>query len=159
MALDFSSLPALPRCAGQTRFNTSGSGNGTDIYARSINTAALNDSGWHMLTWTFDTTTGVLNSYFDGAVVETFNSAATSFNMIASTSALGTFGLKGDSGNFLNGTINLDEGWVFNQVLTADEVSNLYSSNNIAVPEPGSLVLAGFAALALGAVGLRRRSR
>jgi hypothetical protein len=139
---------------GQTRFNTSGSGNGTDIYARPVSTAALNNGSWHMLTWTFDTSNGQLKSYFDGTLVDTFNSAATNFNMIASSSPVGTFGLKGDSGNFINGTISLDEVWVFNELLSDGAVRSLY--NNNAIPEPACALLAVFG-LALGAL-LRRRT-
>ena len=84
-----------------------------------------------MLTWTFDTTAGTLNSYFDGAVVDTFNSAAANFNMIDSSSPVGTFGVKGDSSNFINGTIALDEAWVFNGALAAEQVANLYNCNDL----------------------------
>jgi hypothetical protein len=115
----------------QARNNLTGAGNGADIYARAVNTPTLNDGNWHMLTWTFNTTTGILNSYFDGAVVDTFQSTATDFDMIQSSSAVGTFGLKGDSGNFLNGTINLDEAWVINGAITAEQVGNLYACNDL----------------------------
>src|SRR5262249_10093886 len=74
----------VARMRAQTRFNPSGTGNGTDIFARTVNTAALNNGSWHMLSWTFDTSTGQptsgqLKSYFDGNLVDTFTSAAASF--------------------------------------------------------------------------------
>jgi hypothetical protein len=138
---------------GQTRFNTSGTGNGTDIYARAVSTPTLNNGSWHMLTWTFDTATGQLKSYFDGALVDTFQSTAANFNMIASSSPVGTFGLKGDSGNFVNGTVALDEAWVFTDVLSESAIASLYRNN--VIPEPTSAFLA-MAAVLLAAM-LRRQ--
>jgi hypothetical protein len=145
----------VPRMRGQARFNTSGTGNGTDIYARAnVNNPTLNDGNWHMLTWTFDTTTGALKSYFDGSLVDTFQSTAANFNMIASSSPVGTFGLKGDSGNFINGTIALDEAWVFTDLLSDGAVRSLY--NNNLIPEPASAAMVVLGALVLSS-GLRRR--
>jgi hypothetical protein len=138
----------------QSRFNTSGSGSGTDIYARPVGTPTLNNGSWHMLTWTFDTTTGQLKSYFDGALVDTFQSTAANFNMIASSSPVGTFGLKGDSGNFVNGTIVLDEAWVFTGVLSDGSIASLYRNN--AIPEPAS-AFSAILVLALGTICRQRQ--
>jgi hypothetical protein len=150
----FQFTSGVARMRGQARFNTSGTGNGTDIYARAnVNNPTLNDGTWHMLTWTFDTTAGVLKSYFDGNLVDTFQSTAANFNMIASSSPVGTFGLKGDSGNFINGTIALDEAWVFTDLLSDGAVRSLY--NNNLIPEPVSALL-GIVGLAFCAM-LRRR--
>src|SRR3954447_5414269 len=135
----------------QSRNNTTGSGNGQDIFARVANTAALNNGSWHMLTWAFDTTTGQLRSYFDSALVDTFQSTASNgFKMVNSSSTVGTFGLKGDSGNFINGSYSLDDAWVFNGAISADEVQQLYQLN--AIPEPGSLFLTSLAAISTVAV-------
>ncbi len=138
----FQFASGVAQMRGQTRFNTSGSGSGTDIFARTASTVALNNGNWHMLTWTFDSAVGQLKSYFDGGLVDSFNSAAASFNMIASSSPVGTFGLKGDSGNFVNGTVALDEVWVVKRALSESEVQGLYSTN--AIPEPLSAVLIAF---------------
>jgi hypothetical protein len=140
---------------GQSRFNTSGTGNGTDIFARSVNTPALNSGEWHMLTWTYNTTTGVLSSYFDGALVETFNSTAANFGMVDSSSPLGTFGLKGDTGNFVNGTVALDEVWVFNNLLSESAVRSLY--NNNVIPEPTALALVSCPLAFAGSILRQRR--
>ena len=140
---------------GQSRFNTSGSGNGTDIFARAVTTESLNDGEWHMLTWTFNTLTGTLNSYFDGSMVQTFNSAAASFQMVDSSSPLGTFGLKGDSGNFINGVIALDEVWVIGQVLPQEGIDSLFQ-NNLPIPEPGTMAFGALGALILTARARRR---
>jgi hypothetical protein len=146
----------VPRMRGQTRFNTTGTGNGSDIFARAnVNNPTLNDGNWHMLTWTFDTSNGTLKSYFDGTLVDTFTSTAASFNMIASSSPVGTFGLKGDSGNFINGTIALDEAWVLTDVLSDAAVASLYRNNLI--PEPASAVLALCASLAICLFTSRKR--
>ena len=125
----------------QSRNNTTGSGNGQDIFARVISTATLNNGNWHMLTWTFDSTTGQLRSYFDAALVDTFQSTASNgFKMVNSSSTVGTFGFKGDSGNFVNGSYTLDEAWVANHVLSAEEIQQLYQFN--VIPEPASVALA-----------------
>ena len=137
---------------GQTRFNN-GSANGADIFARTPTTLALNDANWHMLSWTFDTSAGTIRSYFDGSMVEAFTSAATSFQMVTSSSSLGTLGLKGDTGNFINGSITFDEIYVFRGLASDSEIQNLFSVNSI--PEPASIALTGLGALL---VALRRRA-
>jgi len=136
----------------QTRFNN-GSATGADIFARTPTTASLNDGNWHMLSWTFDTSAGIIKSYFDGSPVESFTSVATSFQMVTSSSSFGTLGLKGDSGNFINGSITFDEMYVFRGVATDTEIQGLFSNN--AIPEPNSVALVGMGALFLSA---RRRS-
>jgi hypothetical protein len=138
---------------GQSRFNTSGTGNGTDIFARVVTTPALNNGDWHMLSWTFDTAIGQLNSYFDGALVETFDSTAANFGMVDGSSPVGTFGLKGDTGNFVNGSYTLDEVWVADRVLSGEEIQQLFSLN--VIPEPGSLALSLI--IAVGLLLARRR--
>jgi hypothetical protein len=136
---------------------TSGSTNGTDIFARVISTAALNNGSWHMLTWTFDSTAGQLRSYFDGALVDTFQSInANGFKMWNSSSAVGTFGLKGDTGNFANTSFTLDEVWVANHAASADEIQLLLLSN--VIPEPASLALSLIGGL-IGLAMVERRHR
>jgi hypothetical protein len=130
---------------GQTRFNTGPPvvADGRDIYARAVTAPGINDGNWHMLTWTFDTSLKQLKSYVDAVLVETFDVVATTnnptanANMIASSSPVGTFGLKGDSGNFVNGSYTLDEAWITTTVLDAEHITNLYQRNII--PEPSSL--------------------
>jgi hypothetical protein len=136
---------------GQTRYAAGASG--TDIYARTTNTAAVNNGVWHMMTWTFNTSSGALNVYYDGAFVETFNSAAASFQLSDSTSATASMGLKADNNTFLTGDVRLDEVWVLTQILSADEVQSLFTSN--AIPEPTGIALLG--AGVMGLLGRRRR--
>jgi hypothetical protein len=138
----------------QSRNNTTGSGNGQDIFARVANAATLNNGNWHMLTWTFDTTSGQLRSYFDGALIDTFTSTASNgFKMVDGSSAVGAFGFKGDTGNFANTSFTLDEVWVANHLMTADDVLLLFQSNQI--PEPSTFLLLGLAGGA--ALGCRMR--
>jgi hypothetical protein len=138
----------------QTRFDNS-STNGGDIFADTAPIPSLADANWHMLTWTFDTTTGLLSSYFDGSFVETFQSTATSFQMIDASSTAGSFGIKGDNGTFLNGSISFDEVYVVNGALDATAVETLYLAN-VVIPEPTTLaLLAG----GLTLLGLRLRRR
>src|SRR6476620_8284941 len=138
----------------QSRNNTTGSGNGQDIVARVANAATLNNGNWHMLTWTFDTTTGQLRSYFDAALVDTFTSTASNgFKMVDSSSAVGTFGFKGDSGNFANLSYTLDEVWVTNHLMSGDEIQQLYLLS--VIPEPASVALALIGAIASCAMAFR----
>lgn len=138
----FQFASGVPQMRAQARFGaTSG-----DIYARAVSTAGLNNGDWHMLTWTFDTSSGVLRSYFDGVEVDMFTSAAATLQMLDSSSALGTFGLKGDSGNFINGSVSLDEVQVYNHIVNAGGVRSLFNSN--VIPEPAAAGLAALAAFA-----------
>jgi len=115
---------------GQTRRPGPGAG-GVDIYSRNA-TATVTDGEWHMLTWTFDSTTGELNTYFDGALIDTFT-ASSPFTMADSVSALGTFGIKADdaAAPFLEADTQLDEVWVILGVLSADDVAQLHDVNAI----------------------------
>jgi hypothetical protein len=137
---------------GQTR-HESASQAGTDIYARTTTVPSpVNDGAWHMMTWTFDTTLGALNVYYDGAHVEMFQSGAASFQMADNTSPYGSFGLKGDEGNianrFLPANTHLDEVWVFDSVLTAEEVEVLFNQNGFGPPPvPGDVNGDGFVTL------------
>jgi len=129
---------------GQVRRNepTSGNGgtNGDDIFARTATTpAAIDDGGWHMLTWTFDTTTGELVSYFNGAQVDTFTSTDPSFAMADSASPVGSLGLKADNGIFLPADFALDEVLVLDEAISAGAVGSLFRNN--VIPEPASAVL------------------
>jgi hypothetical protein len=152
----FNIATGVAQMRGQSRFNISGTGNGTDIFARAVNTAALNDGNWHMLTWTFNSGSGQLSSYFDGNLVDTFQSSAANFAMVASSSPFGSIGLKGDSGNFINGSYTLDEVWVFNHGLGPLSVRNLFT-NNLGIPEPASLLLCMCGVIA--AYSIQRRKR
>jgi hypothetical protein len=138
---------------GQTRFDN-GSANGADIYARTPTTSALNDGNWHMLSWTFNTSNGQISSYFDGGLVESFTSIATSFQMVTASSSFGSLGLKGDTGTFINGSITWDEIYVFRGVASNSEIQSLFSAN--AIPEPGSSALFLIGSLLFGCA--RRRS-
>jgi hypothetical protein len=132
---------AASQMRGQTRRANPASGgggtDGSDIYSRIVNTPTpINNGSWHMLTWTFDTTTGVIKSYYDAALLETFTSTSPSFIMGDSSSLVGGMGIKADSGTFLPAGVMLDEVYVFTgSVLTQEHVTNLFTSN---APPPGS---------------------
>jgi Concanavalin A-like lectin/glucanases superfamily len=140
-AFGFNVAGGVPLMRGQSRFNDGTTpANGTDIFARPVpsGTSPLNDGNWHMMTWTFNTTSGQLISYFDGAQVDSFTSGAANFNMVLSSSTIGSFGLKGDdnANPFINGSYSLDEAWVYNGVLTAQQVGGLFSANDINAAPP-----------------------
>lgn len=117
---------------GQIRRNDDDSGNGDDIWAHTaVVPGTVNDGSWHMLTWTADTTTGILNTYFDGAFVDANQSNDPTFAMGNSTSSVGAIGLKGDSGTFQTADVRLDEVWVFNGVLDEEGLTNLYDCNDV----------------------------
>ena len=144
---------------GQTRRAEPSSGgggtNGDDIFGRSATTPTAIDNGsWHMLSWTFDTSTGQLVSYFDGSQVDTFTSTDPSFAMADGASAVGSLGLKGDNGIFLPAGFLLDEVWVIENAVNAGAVRSLF--NNNVIPEPASAALAAFG-LTIGTLLRRRR--
>ncbi len=123
---------------------TSGGGgtNGDDIFAQNASTAptTINDGSWHMLSWTFDTTSGLLTSYFDATSVNTFTSTDPSFAMANSSSAVGGIGIKADNGIYLPQGVVLDEIWVFNSALTADQIVTLRDQNGFGPPPvPGDV--------------------
>jgi hypothetical protein len=107
------------------------SGNGTDIVAENAPAVPdINNGAWHMLTWTFNTTTGSLTKYYDGVEAEAPNtSTAASFQMANSVSPVGAFGLKGDNSIFLFDNTRLDEIYVFTGVLSQAQVTDLYNLN------------------------------
>ena len=151
-AFSFSSATQM---RAQSRFDN-GTAVGGDIYARAATTPVLNNGAWHMLTWTFDPTTGTLRSYFDASLVDTFTSTAASFQMVTASSLFGSLGLKGDSGNFINGSVTFDEIYVFRGAASDSEIQNLYTLN--VVPEPTSFGLAGVGAFLL-TIARRRVAR
>jgi hypothetical protein len=122
----------------QTRRTNPTSGNGgtdgTDIFAPSVATSpAPNNGSWNMLTWTFNTDSGQLLTYFNSALVATTQAAATAapdYALANSNSAVGGMGIKADSGTFIPNGSMLDEVWVFNGALDAGEVNELYSCND-----------------------------
>lgn len=114
---------------GQARWGASG---GNDIYARTP-TTTVNDGNWHMFTWTFDAGAGVLKTYINGSLQDTYTSTATNLQMLDSSSLIGTLGLKNDTGGFINGTMTFDEIWVFDGILDAGQIGNLYTNNSLIV--------------------------
>jgi hypothetical protein len=123
-----------------------------DIIARqpAVNVA---DNVFHHVAWTFDKSTKVLTTYVDGVAIDSFTSGAANVDIVESAAPLGTIGRKSDTNNYFVG--NMDELWVFNRVLTADEVSSLHTTN--AIPEPASL--AGLCVGAACALLRRRRAQ
>jgi hypothetical protein len=150
----FSSANAVGNTESQPRaqFRSSNSPN-TDIVARMVG-ANVGNNAFRHVAWTWDKPSKTLMTYVDGALVDTFTSAAAVADILASDSPLGMIGRKSDTNNFFVG--NLDELWVFNRALTATEVASLRLSNSIsAIPEPTSLAMLSIAAA--GALLYRRR--
>jgi Concanavalin A-like lectin/glucanases superfamily/PEP-CTERM motif len=114
---------------------------GSDIYARNAN-ATVPGGQWHMLTWTFNTTSGVLSTYFDAALIDTFTSTAPSFQLADGLANFGTFGLKADDATFQFANNQMDEVWVFNSILTPTDVETLFLQNGFGPPpRPGDVDL------------------
>ena len=97
-------------------------------------TPAINDGNWHMITWTFNITSGELRTYYDGVFQEAVTSTAPSFIMADNTSPTATIGLKGDTAQILNADTYLDEIWVIGGVLDSNEVAQLYTENVLFSP-------------------------
>ncbi len=112
----------------QARWATSG-----DIYSRTP-AATINDGNWRMFTWTFDPASGVLNTYVNGVLLETFTSVAATRQILNSASLIGTLGLKNDTGAFINGSVTFDEIWIFGGALEPSQIQNLYTYNSLTPP-------------------------
>ncbi|HEX2476031.1 MAG TPA: LamG-like jellyroll fold domain-containing protein [Lacipirellulaceae bacterium] len=118
---------------------------GSDIYARNA-TATVTGGQWHMLTWTFDTSAGVLRSYFNAALIDTFTSTAPNFQMADGLASFGGFGLKADDATqpIQSSDVQLDEVWVFRSILSDTDVEVLFLQNGFGPPPlPGDVDLDG----------------
>lgn len=155
-----------PNGATGTRFQfRTGTGNGTDLFHHEDRTVStVNDGNWHMYTWVYNAPpAGSSNceilTYFDGTQIGDKTTATISSDgMAVAASLYGTFGFKGDSGSFIPSGSKIDEAWVFDGTLSQNQVTGLYSANDInTVPEPGAMAFAGLGVSLL--IGLRRFRR
>lgn len=101
----------------------------TIINARTAANAVLAGSGWHLIIASYDSVSGELNVYTDDR--STYNANA---NTGYTTLYSGTFGL-GIGGNAVAGSSlgkmwdgGIEDVWIWNRVLTSDEMDELWSS-------------------------------
>lgn len=123
-----------------------------------VSTTAISYDTWHQVAAVWDrtsNTSGTLTYYIDGVAAGTFNAKAglSTVDLRNNTGNNYGIGIKQDDTTRFNGS--LDELWVFNTALSADEVKSLYQFNSIAaIPEPAA---AGMMLLGAAALGCRRR--
>ncbi len=91
-----------------------------------VSTTAVNDGQWHHVAFTRDSTTGTVNIYIDGILQVTGTTdtglKTAPFQLIGAQTDL-TSGLAADGATYFNG--QLDDVRIYNQVLTASEISGL----------------------------------
>jgi hypothetical protein len=125
-----SATTARPR--GQIRNTT-----GADIIAATLSAAEtttaagvdnLADGTWRHVAWTWEKTPGMMSFYIDGNLAATRTTAQTDKDLRVSGNANAHIGWKQDSNDHFSGT--LDELWVVNGALSAEQVNNLKVFNN-----------------------------
>ena len=150
---DFWAFSLTPSTTRSVFLEVNGSGQTPVLFSPSppIAPAApdLGTGGFHHLVATFSAAENVARLYVDGALA-----GSTTWNVAGLMNQF-TIGGEFDTG-VRNITGLLDDVQIYNQALTASQVSFLFNNPGIAViiPEPAT---AGLALFALGALALRRR--
>jgi hypothetical protein len=105
--------------------------------AQSGNVTTFDDDSWHHFVWSWNKTAGQMNYYIDGALRHTQTSTQTgaNLNLLASDSTVGALGAKRDNNRYFRGA--MDEVYVFNGQLSAQQVTDLYTLN---LPPDGTVI-------------------
>ncbi len=85
-----------------------------------------NVGDWHHLAGTYDGTNVLL--YFDGTQVATTTSTGNGSNSSVYSNGL-SLGNNNNNSSFIQNAFTVDDAAIFNRVLTATEISNLYTGN------------------------------
>ncbi|HJQ78809.1 MAG TPA: LamG domain-containing protein [Lacipirellulaceae bacterium] len=137
-----SNLAARPR--GQIRNLTGGDIIAATINAQEAGQANMADSAWHHYAWTWDKSEGVMTWFIDGVqrATRTTGQAAEGRHLRVSSNPNAHIGWKQDSNDHFSGT--MDELWVFEDLLTPEQVETLMLQNGFGPPPmPGDVDLDG----------------
>lgn len=137
-----------PSAAGSAngRLRPAGDSNITEIFSAPT---LVNDDEWRHLAVTIDLAGNNISLYVDGGLVTTSALNGTPAFPVFNNFEIGRLGRTGGSGvtDPFGGLI--DDVQVYDHALSSAEVQYLFSNPGMAVPEPGTLALAGFGLMAL----------
>lgn len=142
-------VAGVPRgeASARNRPSTANSAQQTGVFSTGVK---VNDDTWHHLVMTVDLSTSLMSLYVDGALANTQAATVIPTFVQFEVGRLGRVTqTKVDPFDGL-----IDDVQVYNHALSQSEVQFLFNNPGTAVPEPGSLVLAG-----IGLLSLARRRR
>ncbi|HUO08039.1 MAG TPA: LamG domain-containing protein [Phycisphaerae bacterium] len=104
----------------------------TDIVSGKNLNVPISADAWHHVAWVWDKTgakSGTMTVYLDGNKAAEVNATGKVPAVIAENHRPASIGYKGDTKSAFHGSV--DELWVFNDALSAEQVGNLMKSNDI----------------------------
>jgi len=124
---------------------------GPDITLQS--SRAVNDDAWHLVSASWQMSTGTMSLYLDGLLNATTTNTGAKNQMRNGENILAIGRLATDVNAYYNGSLAHIQ--IFDSVLSAAQITEI--ANGSTVPEPSSIALLGLAGIA-GLVARRRRA-